>query len=185
MAGFNYSLGRSNNMVSAESRGMITIGRWAKKIKVSAAAARYVMQPREAHHTGTGHTGKSRLTSVIDEATNPTDEQLREMRAFDASASVEKSAAPLQLESCVARYVEWPGRAAKRRFPTEMIARLDQLLIYADGRIMAKRSDRDGLTTSWEKKSGLVIAQNGRVCITKNLNDRFDDAIAIAQRICK
>ena len=84
MAGFNYELGRSNNMVTAESRGMITIGRWAKKHGCSAAAAVAVMWPSEAHHTGTGRRGKSRLTAVIDRELVPTAEQLEAMRAFDA-----------------------------------------------------------------------------------------------------
>jgi hypothetical protein len=84
MAGFDYAAGRSNNMVEAESRGMVTIGRWARRFKVSAAAAVAVMRPTEAHHTGTGRRGKSRLTPVIDAATEPTAEQLAAMRAFDA-----------------------------------------------------------------------------------------------------
>lgn len=85
MAGFNFEKGRSNNMVEAEeSRGKITIGRWAKKINVSARAAIAVMQPTEAHHTGTGRRGKSQLTSVIDADLVPTTDQVAAMRAWDA-----------------------------------------------------------------------------------------------------
>lgn len=83
MAGFNYELGRSNNMVEAERRGMITIGRWAKRYGVSARAAVEVMQPCEAHHTGTGRRGKSRLTPVIESDLEPTAEQLERMKAWD------------------------------------------------------------------------------------------------------
>ena len=83
MAGYNYQAGRSNNMVDAEARGMITIGRWAKRHGVSARAAVEVMQPSEAHHTGTGRRGKSRLTAVIEVACEPTAAQLIEMRSWD------------------------------------------------------------------------------------------------------
>lgn len=83
MAGFDYAAGRSNNMVAAESRGMVTIGRWARRHGVSARAATEVMQPTEAHHTGTGRRGRSRLTPVIDSATEPTEEQLAAMQAWD------------------------------------------------------------------------------------------------------
>lgn len=84
MAGFNYELGRSNNMVAAEERGMITLGRWGRRYGVSARAVQEVMRPTEAHHTGTGRRGKSRLTYVIEAATTPTAEQLAAMRAWDA-----------------------------------------------------------------------------------------------------
>lgn len=83
MAGFDFEAGRSNNMVAAEDRGMITIGRWAKRHGVSAAAAVEVMHPTEAHHTGTGRRGTSRLTPVIDSAAEPTAEQLAAMLAWD------------------------------------------------------------------------------------------------------
>lgn len=83
MAGFNYELGRSNNMVSAEERGMITLGRWARRHGVSAGAAQEVMRPSEAHHTGTGRRGTSRLTPVLPGALEPTAEQLEAMRAWD------------------------------------------------------------------------------------------------------
>lgn len=84
MAGFNYEAGRSNNMVAAEAAGKVVISRWARKYKVSAAAAVAVMQPAEAHHTGTGRRGKSRLTPVIDANAVPTDAQLAAMLAWDA-----------------------------------------------------------------------------------------------------
>jgi hypothetical protein len=83
MAGFNFEEGRSHNMCAAEARGMVTIGRWAKRHKVSARAACEVMQPTEAHHTGTGRHGKSRLTPVISAATEPTADQLAAMQAWD------------------------------------------------------------------------------------------------------
>jgi hypothetical protein len=41
------------------------------------------MNPSEAHHTGTGRRGKSRLTPVILESTTPTGEQLEAMKAWD------------------------------------------------------------------------------------------------------
>lgn len=84
MACFNYELGRSNNMVAAEERGMVTLGRWAKRHGVSARAAQEVMRPTEAHHTGTGRRGKSRLTYVIAGDLEPTAEQLAAMREWDA-----------------------------------------------------------------------------------------------------
>lgn len=84
MAGFDYSRGRSNNMVAAEDRGMLTIGRWAKRYGVSARAATEVMQPCEAHHTGTGRRGKSRLTPVIERDREPTAEELAAMRVWDS-----------------------------------------------------------------------------------------------------
>jgi hypothetical protein len=83
MAGFDFAAGRSNNMVEAELRGMVTIGRWGKRFGVSAAAVEAVMRPSEAHHTGTGRRGKSRLTPVIDSTLEPTAEQLAAMQAFD------------------------------------------------------------------------------------------------------
>jgi hypothetical protein len=83
MAGFNHNAGRSNNMVEAEEHGLVTIGRWAKKHGVTARAAVEVMNPSEAHHTGTGRRGKSRLTPVILESTTPTGEQLEAMKAWD------------------------------------------------------------------------------------------------------
>jgi len=84
MSGFNFALGRSNNMVVAEDRGMMTIGRWGKRHGVSARAAVEVMHPAEAHHTGTGRRGKSRLTPVIASDCEPSAEQLAAMRAWDA-----------------------------------------------------------------------------------------------------
>lgn len=83
MAGFDYSAGRSNNMIAAEERGMITIGRWAKAHGVSARAATEVMNPTEAHHTGTGRRGTSRLTPVIAGDMVPSAEQLAAMQAWD------------------------------------------------------------------------------------------------------
>jgi hypothetical protein len=62
---------------------MITIGRWAKRHGVSAGAAVEVMRPSEAHHTGTGRRGKSRLTPVIARDTEPTPEQLAALQAWD------------------------------------------------------------------------------------------------------
>lgn len=83
MAGFDYDTGRSNNMMTAEATGKTTIGRWAKRHGVSARAATEIMRPIEAHHTGTGRRGKSRLTPVIASETEPTTEQLAAMRAWD------------------------------------------------------------------------------------------------------
>ena len=83
MAGFDFDRGRSNNMVEAESRGCLTAGRWGKRYGVSAAAVVAIMQPTEAHHTGTGRRGRSRLTAVLPGELVPTAEQLAAMRAFD------------------------------------------------------------------------------------------------------
>lgn len=83
MAGFDFAAGRSNNMVAAEAAGKITIGRWAKRHGVSARAAIEVMRPAEAHHTGTGRRGKSRLTPVIAADLEPMPEQLAAMQAWD------------------------------------------------------------------------------------------------------
>ena len=82
-AGFDHEAGRSNNMVAAEREGMITVGRWAKHYGVSARAAVEVMQPAEAHHTGTGRRGKSRLTPVIAADAVPTAAQLTAMLTWD------------------------------------------------------------------------------------------------------
>ncbi|MFQ5591319.1 MAG: hypothetical protein ACE5HE_09170 [Phycisphaerae bacterium] len=84
MAGFNHERGRSNNMVDAEARGMVTVGRWARRHGVSARAAVEVMRPDEAHHTGTGRRGKSRLTHVLPRELEPSAGQLEAMRAWDA-----------------------------------------------------------------------------------------------------
>lgn len=84
MAGFNFELGRSNNMVTAEERGMVTLGRWGRRHGVSARAVQEVMRPTEAHHTGTGRRGTSRLTYVIEADREPTAEQLAAMRAWDS-----------------------------------------------------------------------------------------------------
>lgn len=92
MAGFDYSAGRSNNMVAAEERGMITLGRWAKRHGVSAAAAKHVMHPSEAHHTGTGRRGKSRLTYVLPAALEPSESELASMRAWDVQAREQRAA---------------------------------------------------------------------------------------------
>ena len=83
VSGFNYEVGRSNNMVAAEENGQVTIGRWAKRHGVSARAACEIMQPSEAHHTGTGRRGKSRLTPVIARETVPSADQLASMKAWD------------------------------------------------------------------------------------------------------
>ena len=94
MAGFNFAAGRSNNMVAAEAAGKVTIGRWARRYGVSAAAAVAVMQPSEAHHTGTGRRGRSRLTPVIAGDCEPTAEQVAAMKEFDRAAKAAKQTPP-------------------------------------------------------------------------------------------
>ena len=84
MAGFNFAAGASNNMIDARERGMVNVGDWARRHGCSAAAAVDVMAPTEAHHTGTGHRGKSRLTPVIAGDLEPTPEQIAAMKKFDA-----------------------------------------------------------------------------------------------------
>lgn len=219
MAGFNFELGRSNNMVAAESRGMITIGRWAKRFKVTAAAAVAVMQPPEAHHTGTGRRGKSRLTQVIDSAVEPTAEQIETMRDFDRAAKAAKEAPPTIVEDCAARYITWPTTRGARRVPTEHVKLLFSVEMFADGTVAATelveefravtpeeiaahvaagkpawtapRSVCTGRlvagrrTTGWEKLSGLVVARDGEIVYTANVNAAYDNAAAIAKRICE
>jgi len=110
MAGFNYEAGRSNNMVAAEDEGKLTAGRWGKRYGVSAAAVVAVMKPTEAHHTGTGRRGKSRLTSVLSGDLRPTDEQLAAMRAFDAGDRVKTKGAWLRWEA------EYSGSFGRKRW---------------------------------------------------------------------
>ncbi len=173
MAGFDYEAGRSNNMVAAEERGMVTIGRWARRYKVSAAAARAIMRPHEAHHTGTGRRGKSRLTYVIAGDCEPTAEQLAAMRDFDAAAKAAKEEQPVTTHTgCVVRYLTWPTTRYARRIPTEVIERNHTIELFADG------------TPHWKRLSGLVVAKDGLVIFSDNLNPQYDNAAEIARRIC-
>jgi hypothetical protein len=122
MAGFNFSAGRSNNMLAAEAAGMVTIGRWAKRHGVSAKAAESVMRPTEAHHTGTGRRGSTRLTYVIEGSKEPTPEQLEAMRAFDAGARPQIKGAYLRWK---ATYEQPYGR--KRWVPTTALFEGDEV----------------------------------------------------------
>ena len=120
MAGFDYAAGRSNNMIAAESRGMVTVGRWGRKYKVSARAVMEVMRPAEAHHTGTGWQGRSKLTYVIEADLVPSAEQLAAMRAWDSG----------QRPTVQGWYVEWKrdysGPYGRRRnVPTLAVYRGD------------------------------------------------------------
>ena len=113
MSGFNFEVGRSNNMLDAEERGMLTAGRWGRLHGgFSATAVVAVMRPSEAHHTGTGRRGKSRLTPVLDGDVGPTAEQTVAMRAFDAGDRPRVQGAYLKFESARGPY----GR--KRWIPT-------------------------------------------------------------------
>lgn len=181
MAGFNYELGRSNNMVAAEEAGKITIGRWAKRFRVSARAAVAIMRPSEAHHTGTGRRGKSRLTPVIEGDREPTSDQLAAMREFDRAAKAARSAPPLT--RCVIRWLEWPGfssrlgrfRRGADRTPLERIERDVTVSLDKNG-VPLDKAYRTG--------SGLVVAHKGKVIFT-NCNPQFDNAATIATRICQ
>ena len=184
MAGFDYEAGRSNNMVAAEGRGMVTIGRWAKRFGVSAAAAVNVMRPAEAHHTGTGRRGKSRLTPVIDGDTEPTAVQVAAMKALDAAAKHLKEAPPTIIRDCVVRYITWPTSRWARRIPTEQVEAVQSVELHADGTIECV--DPYGhRTVNWQRLSGLVIAKDGQVVAERNVNADYDDAAAIAARICE
>lgn len=179
MAGFNYELGRSNNMVAAEDRGMITIGRWAKRHGVSAAAAQEIIRPTEAHHTGTGRRGKSRLTFVIASEIEPTAGQLSAMREFDRAAKSAKESAAVIYEHCARRYITWPTTRGARRVPTEHVEGPGTLAVFADGRL-----EWNGLAGT-EKKSGLIVAREGRLIYHANVNLAFDSLETIAKRICQ
>ena len=183
MAGFNYECGRSNNMVAAESRGLITIGRWAKRHGVSAAAAVAVMNPNEAHHTGTGRFGKSRLTPVIDADATPTNEQLAEMKAFDAKAAADKAAAPTIYADCVCRYLTFPtSRCAKSRRPTEHVEKVAAVELFAAGEVACVETS-GRRTIGWHKLAGLVVAVDGKLIYHHNVNLAYDDVDAIVARI--
>jgi len=83
VGGYDYGEGRSRRMIQAEVEGKITIGRWAKRHGVSVRAAVEVMALTEAHHTGTGRRGRTRLTYVIEADAEPTTEQLEAMQAWN------------------------------------------------------------------------------------------------------
>jgi hypothetical protein len=184
MSGFNYAAGRSNNMMAAESRGMVTIGRWARQYGVSAAAAVEVMRPGEAHHTGTGRVGKSRLTPVIDGDREATPEEISVMKELDRAAKAARAAPPREVPGCTARWLSWPGRYARRRFPEEQIEYGLVALLFADGRIECRHDDGRA-TRRWERLSGLVIACGGEIVVADNVNRQYDDPAEIARRICQ
>lgn len=190
MSGFNYELGKSNNALDAIERGMTTLGRWAKRHGVSAAAAESVMRPTEYHHTGTGRRGKSRATWYVAADLEPTAEHLSAMKEFDRAAKVAKQAPPTVYIDCVCRRLYFPRyartRAGKR--PEERIDRVHEVRIFADGRIACLEANSANpalsadVTTGWEKMPGVVIAKDGEL-IYDNVNARFDDANEIAKRI--
>lgn len=182
MAGFNYGLGRSNNMVAAEASGKITIGRWAKRHKVSAAAAGAVMQPCEAHHTGTGRPGKSRLTPVIQADREPTADQLARMQEFDR-AQQEPLPTPVTHADCVIRWVEFDnltgayGRIIRRNcVPREVIERGSYTVEFC-------RDKKSGELEINDKRCGLVVVQAGGLICSANINIAHDDVDAIAARL--
>lgn len=195
MAGFNYSLGCSNNMLAARERGMVNVGTWGRRWGVSAAAVIEVMRPAEAHHTGTGRRGRSRLTYVIAGATEPTADQLAAMRGFDAEMRLAKHVAkearkmgsfsqPVRVaRDCVARYLTWPTTRGARRIPREVVEPLAELRFFTDGSIVGVEPPTGRLTTGWERLSGLVVARAGQVIFTNRLNEEFDCAEEIARRI--
>lgn len=122
MVGFNYERGRSNNMVDAESRGMMTVGRWANRYGVSARAVIVIMHPTEAHHTGAGHVGRSQLTPVLHYTHTPTNAELVAMRDFDRTPLIDHL-------DCTARWLHWTtqryrnrGRTCRRRVPHPVVS---------------------------------------------------------------
>lgn len=188
MAGFNHTAGRSNNMVAAEERGMEVVSTWGKRHGVSAAAALAVMRPSEAHHTGTGRRGKSRLTYVLS-GTEPTTEQLEAMREHDRAAKAAKSAPPIVVHDCALRFVVFGhltgnyGRIIRRNcVPQEEIRACAEVHIFATGEVAAVMAD-GAQYGGYQKKSGLIIAKDGMVIFAANVNDKYDDAKAIAARI--
>jgi hypothetical protein len=198
MAGFNFLAGRSNNMVLAESQGKITIGRWGKRYKVSAAAVMRIMCPTEAHHTGTGYRGKSRLTYVIHGETVPTEEQLERMRKFDADRRAAKAylaerLAPSQdtkaeqhFENCVARFKVFPSFPSRDRRPFEKFVRLETVKIHCDGKIVAKELGYAAATPGWHRRSGLMIMDAaGEIVAERNIFIEYDDAVEIAASLRK
>ncbi len=182
MAGFSFSAGCSNNMLAARERGMVNASTWGRRHGVSAAAVVEVMRPGEAHHTGTGRRGRSRLTPVLPDDLEPTGEQLAAMRAFDAAARAAKAAPPRVERACVARYLRWPKSPRARRVPAEVVQPLAEIRLFADGRMEAVEAD-GRVTTHWERLGGLVVARDGQVVVTANLNSVYDDAETIAARI--
>lgn len=162
MAGFNYEAGKSNNMVSAEARGMLTLGRWAKKfgVKATAAAVKAVMQPTEAHHTGTGRVGKSRLSFVLDSAVGPNAEQIARMIDFDA-------AEPQVFLNCICRETVFGnlsgayGRIIRRKcVPSEKISRRTVAMLRGK--------------PTFKACSLLIIDESGEI-IFDGLNREYDD----------
>ena len=168
MAGFDYSAGRSNNMVAAESRGMITIGRWAKRHGVSAAAAVAVIRPHEAHHTGTGRRGTSRLTPVVDSATEPTAAQLSAMVEHDRLSAQSRT-----IGGCRVRWLSWPTSRTARRLPSDHLE-LRGVDVVIDGH---------GRVERWERQSGVVIVGPDGAVVFENIDGRYDDLAAIVRRL--
>ena len=177
MAGFNFELGRSNNMVAAEERGMVTIGRWARKYHVTAKAAKIVMDPDEAHHTGTGRPGKSRLTYVIERDTVPTDAQLVKMRAIDAGETITKT-------DCMVRWLEFEhviGRFGKHlgRRPVEH-AVSDATVVFDAANRVALVNGRDA--SHW---CGLIVLEaDGTLLSAERVNGFYESVDSISARLC-
>lgn len=179
MAGYNYNAGRSNNMVAAESEGKVVVSQWAKRYRVSAAAAVEVMQPGEAHHTGTGRRGKSRLTPVLDWEQEPTEAKLAAMRQFDADKKAAKTAAPVIHRGCIARWVYFTRRGGCY-VPNEKVEKV-AVVELQNGSIRCRQAGE--WTIGWEKLSGLVIAKAGQVVVESKINRLYDNAAEIARRI--
>jgi len=172
MAGFDFSSGCSNNMLAARDRGMVNAGIWGKRYRVSAAAVMAVMEPTEAHHTGTGHRGRSRLTPVLPGDLEPTAEQVAAMREFDRAAREAKAAPVTILTGCTVRYLQFHRYARTRagRRPDEVIDR-DRTVELRGGAPQLKMLP------------GLVLVGPDGQVLVENVNSRFESATEIAARI--
>lgn len=181
MAGFDYSQGKSNNALAAEAGGKITLGRWAKRYGVTAAAAKAVMNVYEYHHTGTGRRGKSRETYYIASTWQASPEQIAEMKAWDRTARLAKAGiGAIDHNDCVVRWIEWNGRYGRRWTANEQIERGRCVRVLADGVI-----EIGGFKGDARKLSGLVVAKEGKVIVESNVNPTYGSAAEIAERICK
>lgn len=151
---------------------MLTLGRWARrhKLRASAAAVLAVMQPTEAHHTGTGRVGKSRISYVLPASQAPTQEQREAMLAHDAEQ-------PVVYENCTVRRTIFSdltgnyGRIIRRNcVPSEKITRATVTIHH-------------GEVVGYERAASLLIlAADGSVLVDR-LNEKYDDRSAVLARM--
>ncbi len=104
MAGYD-GFSKSNNALSAESRGLCTAGVVARKFKVSAAAVESVLRPREWHHVSKFFTAKNYYD--LDDIS---ESDVEKMKRFDA----ENAATDGEFRATIS-WLEWAGT---RKHPT-------------------------------------------------------------------